>query len=147
MIFEKCMDVCGCVCVCLCVCACVRVCVCIRLDLSSCSVDFNRRVLIFFVFLVWWRIKNPFFDWIYGFLFYFEFSIFSKFIFVFFLMIGPRYLNRIGSIRKSIKEPKFSKQNYFSSYHGSCVINKTVFCFQKLVTPKLNGQFFGAKSG
>ena len=60
---------------------CVCVCVCVRLDLSFYSVDFNRRVLIFFVFFVWWRVKNPFFDRADAFLFYFEFSIFSKFIF------------------------------------------------------------------
>ena len=36
------------------------------------------------------------------------------------------YENRIGSIRKRIKIPIFSKNNYFSRYHGSFVINKIV---------------------
>ena len=42
------------VCVDMCVraCVCVYVCVCIRLDLSFYPVDFNRRVIIFFVFFV-----------------------------------------------------------------------------------------------
>ena len=86
--------------------------------------------------------QNLFFDWADTFLFYFEFFIFSKFIFTFFSMIGLRYFNRLGIIRKRIKIPILSKKNYFSSYHGSFVINKTVFFFKKLITPKLNGQFF-----
>ena len=61
-------------------------------------------------------------------------------------MIGSRYFNRIGSIRKRIKKPKFSKKNYFPSYHGSFVINKNVFYIKKLITPTLNGQFLGEKS-
>ena len=65
MIFEKylygCMCVRACVracvrtrvCVCVCVCVCVSVCVCVlRLNLSFYSVDFNRIVLIFFVFFL-----------------------------------------------------------------------------------------------
>ena len=54
--------------------------------------------------------QKSFFDWVDAFFFYFEFSIFSKFIFDFFLMIGSRYLNRMGSIRKRIKIPIFSKK-------------------------------------
>ena len=46
----------------------------------------------------------------------------------------------MGSIRKSIKIPIFSKKKVYS-YHGSFVINKNVF-FLKLITLKLNGQFF-----
>ena len=130
MIFEKCLY--GWMCVY----------VCIRLDLSFYSVDFNRRVLIFFVFFVWWRVKNPLSDWVDAFLFYFEFSIFSKFIFDFFLMIESRYLNRMGS--KRIKIHIFSKKK-FSVYHGSFVIKKTCFFF-KLVTLKPNGQSFWEKS-
>ena len=48
------------------------------------------------------------------------------------------YLNGVGSIRKRIKIPIFSKKkNKFSSYHGSLVINKNknVFFFKKLITP------------
>ena len=56
-------------------------------------------------------------------------------------MIGSRYLNRMGSIRKRIKIPIFSKKKV-STYHGSFVINKNVFFFKKLITLKLNGQFF-----
>ena len=52
-------------------------------------------------------------------------------------MIGSRYLNQMGSIRKRIKIPIFSKKKKVSSYHGSFVINKNVF-FLKLITPKLN---------
>ena len=42
------------------------------------------------------------------------------------------YLNQMGSIRKRIKIPIFSKKNYYFSYHGFFVINnnKIVFFFK-----------------
>ena len=86
---RVCVRACVCVRVCVRVYACVRVCacacacVCIRLDLNFDSVDFNWTGLIFFVFLCGWRVKNPFFDWAYAYLFHFEFLIFLKFIFAF----------------------------------------------------------------
>ena len=61
-------------------------------------------------------------------------------------MLGSRYFNRIGSIRKRIKENLYFQKNYFSSYHGSIVINKHVFYFKKPITPKLNSQCFVEKS-
>ena len=54
-------------------------------------------------------------------------------------MIGSKYLNRIGRIRKRIKIP-VKKKNF--SYHSSLVINKNVFYLKKLTIPKLNDQFF-----
>ena len=57
-------------------------------------------------------------------------------------MIGLEYLSRVGRTRKSIKKPIFSKKNDFSNYRGSFVITKNLFFFLKLITPKLNGQFF-----
>ena len=43
-------------------------------------------------------------------------------------MIGSKYLNQMGIIRKKIKVPIFSKKKKVSSYHGSLVIkNKNVF--------------------
>ena len=47
----------------------------------------------------------------------------------------------MGSIRKRIKIPIFSKKKV-SSYYGSFVINKYVVFVKKLITLKLNGQFF-----
>ena len=63
----------------------------------------------------------------------------------FFLIIGLKFLSRVGSIRKSIKN-LYLKKNNFSSYRGSFVITKNVFFFYKLITPKLDGQCFGEKS-
>ena len=49
------------------------------------------------------------------------------------------YQNRMGSIRKRIKIPIFSKKNKlkkYSSYHDSLVINKNKnVIFLKLITP------------
>ena len=52
----------------------------------------------------------------------------------------------MGRIRKSIKKPIISKRKKLSRYYGSLVINRNVFFFKKLITSKLNGQFFGEKS-
>ena len=46
-----------------------------------------------------------------------------------FLMIELEFFSRVGSIRKSIKKPIFSKKNYFFNYRGSFVITKNVFFF------------------
>ena len=104
------MCVCACVRACACACACVCVCVCVRLDLSFYSVDFNRRVLIFFVFLCYGGSKIRFLIGPIRFCFISNFLLSLNFIFNFFLMIGLRYLNRMGSIRKRIKIPIFSKK-------------------------------------
>ena len=55
-------------------------------------------------------------------------------------MIGFEFLNQIGGIQKSIKNPIFKKK--FSSYNSFFVINKNVFFVKKLITHKLNGNFF-----
>ena len=64
-------------------------------------------------------------------------------------MIVLEFFRWVGSIRKSIKKPIFSKKNYFSNHRGSFVITKNVlfFCFfffffYKLITPKLNGNLY-----
>ena len=44
--------------------------------------------------------------------------------------------------RKEHRKTYNLKKKNFSSYHGSLVIDKNVFFFKKLITPKLNGQFF-----
>ena len=138
MIFEKCLcvcvyvRVCVCVCVCVsvCVCVCVRVCVCvcIRLDLSFYSVDFNRRVLIFIVFLCDGGSKLRFLIGPMRFFFYFEFSVLSKLIFVFF-NDKVEIFESEGSIRKRIKIPckvhklpciVHSKYKYFSTRAPVC---------------------------
>ena len=65
---------------CVCVCVCVR----IPLYLRIFAVDFNRVGLIFFVFLFRIREEYNFLWFTDSFLFYVAFSIFEKFIFVFF---------------------------------------------------------------
>ena len=57
-------------------------------------------------------------------------------------MIRLKFFNWMGNIRKRIKNIK-----KFSSYHGSFVINKKVYFLKKLITPKLNGQFFRENLG
>ena len=62
-------------------------------------------------------------------------------------MVTLRYLDRMESIRKSIKIPILKKKQLkkiLYSYHSSFVFNKSVFLFffLKLITPKLNGHFF-----
>ena len=106
------------------VCACVR----IPLYLWNYAVDFNRMVLILFVFYSVWGKKIILYDSPIRFLFYFEFLIFEKFFFGILLMIGLKFMDRIGSIRMRIKKPKFKKKK-ISSYHGSFVITKNVFFF------------------
>ena len=59
-------------------------------------------------------------------------------------MIGFKFLNRIGSMHPKEHTKTYIKKK-FSSYHSSFVINKNMF-FLKLITPKLNGQFFREKS-
>ena len=54
---------------------------------------------------------------------------FRKIYFWIFLMIEFKFFNRMGSIRKSIKNPYLKKKN-FSSYHGFFVINKNVLFFK-----------------
>ena len=68
---------------------------------------------------------------------------FLKIYFCFFLMIGSRYLNRMGSIQKRIKIPIFSKKKILA-ITVLLLLTKTCFFFffLKLITPKLNGQFF-----
>ena len=56
-------------------------------------------------------------------------------------MVRWRYFNRMGIIRKRIEISIFSQKKKICSYHSSFVINKNVY-FLKLITPKLNGQFF-----
>ena len=55
-------------------------------------------------------------------------------------MVGLKFSNWMGSIRKSIKKHILKKN--FSSYHGFFIINKNVFFLKKLITPKLTDQFF-----
>ena len=117
---------------------CVCVCVCIRQDLSFYSIDFNRTGLISFVFFCVIACQKSVFWLGRCVLVLFRIFNFLKIYFCFFLMVGSRYFNRIGSTRKRIKKPIFSRKNYFSSYHNSFVINKNVFYFRKLITPKLN---------
>ena len=85
--------------------------------------SFNSFIIS--LFFVWLRDKNPFFDWADAFLFYFEFSIFSKLFFAFFLMIGSKYLNRMSSIRKRIKIPIFSKKKKISTITVHLLLTKT----------------------
>ena len=75
-----------CVCVRACVRACVCVCVCTYIALSRIyAVDFNRIVLIFFLFFYCeFGKKIILYDTPIRFLFYFEFLIFEKFVFEFF---------------------------------------------------------------
>ena len=113
---------------------CARACECvyIRQDLSFYLVNFNRRVLIFFVFFcVMAGQKSVFWSGRYVFVL-FPIFYFLKIYFLFFLIIESRYLNRMGSIQKRIKIAIFSKQKV-SSYHGSLVIykNKNFFFFFK----------------
>ena len=81
-----------------CVWVCVGMCVCLYAWISVSIRSILTGEFSFSSFSLCLRVKNPFFDWADAFLFYFEFSMFSKFIFDFFLMIGSRYLNRMGSI-------------------------------------------------
>ena len=110
----------------------VCVCLCIRLDLSFYSVDFNRRVLIFFVFFLCdGGSKIRFFIGPMRFCFISNF-LFSQNLFLIFF-----------NDRFEIFESEGSK---VSSYHGSFVINKNrffffFFFFLMLITLKLNGQF------
>ena len=60
-------------------------------------------------------------------------------------MIGFKFLNRMGRIRKSIKKPIIKKKNY-PAITVLLLLTKTCFFLKKLITPKLNGQFFGEKS-
>ena len=91
--------------------ACVRACVRVRLDLSFYLVDFNRTGLIFFVFFLCdGGSKIRFLVGPMRFCVISNFR-FSQNLFFLLLMIGSRYLNRIGIIRKLIKILIFSKKN------------------------------------
>ena len=53
----------------------------------------------------------------------------------------------MGSIRKSIKNPYIFKTKKISlAITDRLLLTKTCFFFFKLLTSKLNGQFFGEKS-
>ena len=141
MIFEKCVRACvragGRAGVRACMRACVRVCVCSTLSILSGEFSFSS------VFLCDGGQKSVF--WLGRCVFVlFRIFYFLKMYFWFFWMIGSRYFNLMGSIRKRINIP-ISSKNKASSYHGSFVINKNVFFF-KLITLKLNGQFLWEKS-
>ena len=117
---NVCMDAClrACVCVCVCVCAYTAL-------LRVYAVDFNRIVLIF-VFLYCIGEENNFVWFTDSVFVLFRIFNFRNISFWIFLIIGLKYLNRIGSIRKRIKKPIFSKKK-FLSHHGYFVINKNVF--------------------
>ena len=137
-----------------CVCACVRasvraygwvgvwVCVCAHLDLSFCLVDFNRTGLIVFVFLCDCGSKICFLigPMRLGFISNFRFS---QNLFLIFLMIGSRYLNRVDSIRKRIKIPIFSKQKKkFLAITVLVLLTKTCFFFKAYKLPNwMNNSF------
>ena len=77
-----CVCVCACACVCVCgVCVCVCVCVCTLISASSWSI-LTGQVSFFSVFCVRTGQKSIF-EWADAFLFCFEFSIFSKLIYLF----------------------------------------------------------------
>ena len=104
MVFEKCLW--------MYVCACVS----IRLDLSFYSVDFNRTGLIFFVFFCVMAGQKSVF-WLGPCVFVLlRICYVLKIYICFFSMIGLRYFNWMGIIRKKI-----------ASYHGFFVINKNMF--------------------
>ena len=56
-------------------------------------------------------------------------------------MLGSRYLNRMGSIRRRIKIPIFSKRKKLLAITVLLLLTKTCFFF-KLITLILNGQLF-----
>ena len=126
---------------------CLYGCVCVRIPLylRIYKVDFNQIVLIFFVFSFCIGEENNFS--IHRFVFVlFRIFDFGKICFRIFLMIRFKFLNRIGSVRKSIKNLYFQKKKKkIASDHGSFVINKNVFFVSKLITHKLNGQFYSRK--
>ena len=136
MIFlNVCMDVY------VCVRACVRACVCIYAWISASTRSILTGEFSFSsFFLCDGGSKIRFLIGPMRFCFISNFLFSQNLFLIFFLMIGSRYLNRMGSIWKRNKIPIFSKKKV-SSYHGSFIINKNVF-FLKLITLKLNGQFF-----
>ena len=73
---------CMCVCKYACVRACMRACVYVWVSPSTRSILTVQVSFSLFIYVI--GVKNSFFDWADAFLFYFEFWIFSKFIFAFF---------------------------------------------------------------
>ena len=125
-------------CVCVCVCVCMRVCTLFY------SVHFNRTGLIFFViFLCGCGSKIRFLIGPMRFCFISNF-LFSQNLFLIFFN-GRVEIFESDIIRKRIKISKFSKKKKFYLSRFFCYWQKRVF-FLKLITLKLNGQFFWKKS-